>query len=610
MLSGMRPGAMKERLLRLLDRLAADRRGSVGFFLAVAIVPLLAAIGLSVDGARGWLVKARLSQAIDAAGLAGGRVMLADDRDADIRMFFDANFPPGFMGATDVNLTIAADEDAGTIILDATATVPTTFMRVVGINDMRVRANTVVQRTDRGMELVLVMDNTGSMAGSKITAMKNAATDLVNILYGDRETVANLWIGVVPYVANVNIGPSRIDWTVPRQFDPVDVSSVTVTANGGAADRRTTTVCVTTATPHGLKNGALVDISGATPSEYNGRFMIRLDSTSGCTITSPATKFWYIVPNPTRTNSPTVPKGTIRVRQPGEDYSAGGSWKGCVEARDPPYEEEQAEALPTVQPWYRFFWPSTRGVLFYDENKVLMTTGGSPRQGDNQWGPPSSPVVRETSEAGNDAYGPNLGCGPEITPLQPNKSTALAAISAMAPWSRGGTMANVGLAWGWRVLSPAWRGLWGDPQLPLDYDTPLIDKVVVLLTDGVNQWYDMPGRPPGCDGISGCTSPRDLPSDADFTAYRRLSDGRLGTTDEGTATNTINSRMSRLCEAMKAKGIIIYTIVLQENNPATQDLFRSCASKPEYFFVSPTAADLGAIFREIATQLSNLRLAR
>jgi hypothetical protein len=66
----------------------------------------------------------------------------------------------------------------------------------------------------------------------------------------------------------------------------------------------------------------------------------------------------------------------------------------------------------------------------------------------------------------------------------------------MAPWHRGGTMANLGLAWGWRVLSPRWRGLWdGDlaDEMPLDYDEPNMEKVVILLTDGNNEWYDWPG---------------------------------------------------------------------------------------------------------------------
>ena len=133
-----------------------------------------------------------------------------------------------------------------------------------------------------------------------------------------------------------------------------------------------------------------------------------------------------------------------------------------------------------------------------------------------------------------------------------------------------------------------------------------MDKVVVMLTDGNNEWYDKPGAAPGCAGIeTPCTFP-----DADYTAYGRLSEGRLGTTVNTTATGRINTRMTALCTAMKANNITIYTIVLQLNNTVTQNLYRNCASKPEYFFVSPSAADLSAIFREIATQLSNLRLAQ
>ena len=42
----------------------------------------------------------------------------------------------------------------------------------------------------------------------------------------------------------------------------------------------------------------------------------------------------------------------------------------------------------------------------------------------------------------------------------------------------------------------------------------------------------------------------------------------------------------------------------------TMNLYRGCATKPEFFFMAPQASDLTIIFREIATQLTNLRLAR
>jgi hypothetical protein len=176
----------------------------------------------------------------------------------------------------------------------------------------------------------------------------------------------------------------------------------------------------------------------------------------------------------------------------------------------------------------------------------------------------------------------------------------------MLPWHRGGTMANLGLAWGWRVISPRWRGLWdnADPTtLPLDYDEELMDKAVVLLTDGVNQWYDWP------DGLPGSPMNGTYPG-ADYTSYGRINEERLG---PGINTNSeakaeVNARMARLCTAMKAEDIIIYTITFQENDAATQNLFRNCATSPEHYYNSPTNEDLAVAFNAIGTELSNLRL--
>lgn len=656
-------------LHRILDAVKAfgrDRRGAVAPVLAVAAVPLVAAIGLSVDGARGWLLKSRLSQALDAAGLAGGRVILSPTRDDDIRMFFTANLPPQFMHATVTGPNISVDADSTTINLSATASIPTMFMRLVGVDTLTVGASTEVKRTDRGMELVLVMDNTGSMStNDRIGKMKTAAADLVNILYGTRETMPNFWISLVPYAATVNIGAQNVGWTtvppsIPRQITLTRQANQSPGTNSGSPPT-TSTVCATVAGggTHGFMDGAIIDIDWVVPANYKGRFMIRTtDATAdGCAISAAdrTKKFWYVVDNvgsplaapPAPGADPASPTGSITANKAGYkttdptwssheygpsswyssySYGSGGlpvpGWKGCVEARPSPYEEAEAEAPPSTQLWARQYWPSTRTVRFYNSQKRLLTMSGDYRPGDNNWGlprpsndSPSGAAVNENQSAGNDGYGANLGCPPAITPLQPAKSTALAAIGNMAAWSRGGTMANVGLAWGWRVLSPNFRGLWGastPANMPLDYNTPLIDKVVVLLTDGTNEWYDWNGsggRAPGCSGFS---SPCPLPTDADYTAYGRLGENRLGLTtiSNANAQTEINNRMTALCTAMKAKGIIIYTIVVEVPSAATNALYQSCASKPEYYFPTPDVNDLGTVFREIATQLSNLRLSK
>lgn len=646
-------GAALWRLASRLKDFPGDRQGSAVVYVAAVAIPLVTVVGVSIDAARGYLVKSKLSQALDAAGLAGGRVALSDTRDADIRMYFQSNFPPGFMeaelGANDPQ--IAMDPNAEELTLSATATIPTTFMRILGHENMTVRASNVIHRTVKGMELALVMDNTGSMSSNnRIGLMKSSATELVNILFGSRETAPNFWIALIPYVAVVNIGTQHADWTFTPTYVASDISAMvskkTTLSNSPLSWR----VLVTTTQPHGLYNGQSVDISGVTGSTvYNGRFMIRT-SEAGAPATAPWTtdpitdatrQFVYYIDttNPNFPSSgsfntggalgsagPATTGTTRRVVRPQYSYPSG-SWKGCVEARDTVANEAaNAEALPATQQWRRSYWPSTRDpssgqhVRFYSVGGTALREGSSPRVTDNPWGNGASPATNENYNAGNGAYGPNLGCGPAITSLQPYKTTALNAIAEMQPWSRGGTMANLGLAWGWRVLSPDWRGMWGGgtpASYPLDYNSALVDKVVVLLTDGNNEWYDYPCRPPGnaVDGNCDANPPAEmggnrLPNDADYTAYGRLAEGRVGTTDNPTARATINTRMTDLCTAMKTKGIIIYTIVVEVGNTATQDLYRGCATKPEFFFMAPQASDLTIIFREIATQLTNLRLAR
>ena len=211
-----------------LCALAQDQRGAVMMIVGLAIVPLFAVIGLSIDTGRGYMLKSKLSYAIDAAGLAGGRAFDTDLREDDIAMYFEANFPTGYMGSALApgHPLVTFDDEENTITIEATATIPTRFMSVAGVHEMEVSARTVIRRELQGMELVLVMDNTGSMrGGGKIDAMKDAASELIDILYGSRDEVENFYVGLVPYAATVNIGDDHSDWLTG--YDAGDFSPTT-----------------------------------------------------------------------------------------------------------------------------------------------------------------------------------------------------------------------------------------------------------------------------------------------------------------------------------------------------------------------------------------------
>ena len=78
----------------LMRRFAADRSGAVAILVAGGIIAFVGFIGLATDAARGYMVKEKLSEALDAAALAGGRVMNSPNRDADIISSSTPTFHP------------------------------------------------------------------------------------------------------------------------------------------------------------------------------------------------------------------------------------------------------------------------------------------------------------------------------------------------------------------------------------------------------------------------------------------------------------------------------------------------------------------------------------
>jgi Flp pilus assembly protein TadG len=200
------------RCINFFRSLARDTGGASIVFVAASIVPLVAFIGFGTDTARGYLVKARLSQALDAAGLAGAQnASDATLLNQDIQMYFNSNYPSGFLGSTTTGPTYTYDDVNDKLIVTASATVPTTFMRVLGFKDMTVSATTEVTRKTSYLDVVLAMDMSTSMtfsAGGGLTrleACQQSALTLVGILYGTAESKPLLKMGLVPWTGKVKV---------------------------------------------------------------------------------------------------------------------------------------------------------------------------------------------------------------------------------------------------------------------------------------------------------------------------------------------------------------------------------------------------------------------
>jgi Flp pilus assembly protein TadG len=536
--------------MKRIRHLWSSESGAAAPLIGVCFFMLIAAIGVAVDLGRAQIAQSKLQAALDSAGLAAGAIAGQNLSEETLKPEAWKYLSANFFGQT-VDATLAEDEfdldlseDNSVVTLEATARMPTTFMGLFGHRDMQIAARSEITRETTGLEVALVLDLTGSMnepasAGetkTKMEALRGAAVDLIDILFGSNETVDDLWVGIVPFASSVNIGADHADW-----MDDL-------------ADFTTKNLCV------GPTSG-----SPKCPSPVTSTARVS-----------------------TRTNPVTLVDRYMASNTSGWYFNTH-TWRGCVLERWT-NDRDVTDDPPDVQGFQTFFAPDTSYNVSggnYSNNWRGPTNDSGSRNGNNLT------ALDRDGDVNPDELGANRGC-PEypITPLTNVKATLTGAINGML-WPNGFTHINVGAVWGWRLLSPEWRGEWGGDMnandLPLDYDEPLSQKAMILMTDGKNTMYDY-----------------------SYTAYEFLNNGHLKTTsNENTAANTLNDKTKTVCNAMKAEGIVVYTIVFGNGSDTTaKNLMKNCASQVDFYFDSPTEDDLKTAFRAIGDSLSRLRISR
>ncbi len=517
------------RARRLVARFRADRAGNVAMMFGLAAIPFFTMGGFAVDFSRAMMVKDRLGAALDATALAiGGQLGLSDEEiRTSANAYFNANYSADFIG---VASPITIQSDSSTVTMSASATLDMIFAKLVSVDTMTVSASVEVKRETKGLEVALVLDTTGSMAGAKIAALKTAAADLIKILFGAEQFPEKLKVGVVPFSAAV------------RLHDP----SVAV-AKGW------------------------IDTTG-----QSSVAKLNFSSRYAWDIYAPL-------------------NGSAR-----QSHQIRAKWLGCIEAR--PGGLEATDTAPTSAS------PDTRWVPFFAPDEPTITSSwGSSEPGSGNWansyitndsstGDWAARLKSVTKYANANTTGQNRECYAQpILPLTNDRAAIEAKISALS--ANGYTHIPIGLGWGWRVLSPTEPYTEGVP-----YDQEDYNKALILMSDGANT-VDR-----GNSRNNGTTSkPR---AGSTYTAYGYLYQGRLGTTNATTAVTRMNTQTTDQCDAIKAAGIRVYTILLMEDDAATRTMMRNCASDPSLFFDTPSEAQLQAVFRAIGADLSNLRISR
>jgi Flp pilus assembly protein TadG len=419
---------MWNRLTARLRVVRGDERGAVAVQFALLLLPIaILTFGL-IDISRISVEKRQLQDALDAATLMAARSNASTDAAlaAIGRPALTAELPTTKFTATNSDFTGAADVTiVGTASVGITPIVANLWTKdpLITIN-----ARSEVKRSTNDIEVALVLDTTGSMAGQKITDLKAAANELIKIVVKDNQTPFYTKVAIVPYSMGVNVGAyaDQVRGPLPG---PKTITGATK-ANP----------VVITAAGHGFINGDKVSITGVNGmTNLNGKIF---------TVTEKTTDTFKLSGVDGRNYTSYASGGTVTC-----DTSTN---PGCKN-----FAFTNANSQDTV---------------------YAISTCVTERTGSNAY----TDIAPSTTYLGRNYPSPGASnpcpTANEIVPLSSDRTALAAKVNALT--AGGSTGGHIGVGWGWYMVSPNFGYLWPSQSRPAAYSKKDLLKVVVLMTDG------------------------------------------------------------------------------------------------------------------------------
>ncbi|MCZ7660630.1 MAG: VWA domain-containing protein [Xanthobacteraceae bacterium] len=203
-----------------------DRRAHVAPLFAISMVPIIGAVGSSVDYSRANAIKSALQSALDSTSLMLSREAQSLAQDAiktTGETYFRAQFnqlvqPAAEVVSFDAKFTSPV-QGSFDLVMTATVSMDLTFMGVVqkimastDPSKLQISASSEVKWGMKRLELALVLDNTGSMQqSSKMYHLKNAAKDLLTTLKTAAKKAGDVKVAIIPFDTTVKIGTAYKD---------------------------------------------------------------------------------------------------------------------------------------------------------------------------------------------------------------------------------------------------------------------------------------------------------------------------------------------------------------------------------------------------------------
>jgi Flp pilus assembly protein TadG len=416
---------------RRVRKAARDDRGAAAVIFAVATI-VLAPLTLGVmDIYLASAQRNQLQDALDAATLFAARSNATATSTPSIQTVGSGALKGNLQLPQGVTLVSSSFTLTGSTVTGYAETTPSALAPGLWAHT-NIKANSTVIRSLDRLEVALVLDNTGSMAGTKLSNLKTASNNLIDTLAAAAAQSTDpvpLRMSLVPFSMTV-----RVQGTTPT-------TNYNTTTHSG------------TGFPTWIDPQAKADVA------------LGLD-----TMAVQSDRF-------------TLLKQMNKT-----------PWEGCIETRRQPYDVQDTPPNPAVPAtmFVPFFWPDEPDLIANFtgyQNDYLGDQG----QGSWTWLQREKNQLKYTvapktgtQPNGAYAYGPNGGCAMQpIIRLTANTASIKTAVNAMV--AVGDTNIPLGMMWGWHTLSP--NAPFADGSA---YGTQHLQKVMILMTDGDNTMGDPP----------------------------------------------------------------------------------------------------------------------
>lgn len=208
-------------------RFAEAREGNIAILFALALLPILSFVGAAIDYSRANNARSSMQAALDSTALMVAKdltdgTITTSQIQTKANAYFNALYNNPEAKSQTLTVTATYTQNAGngsTVLVNGSGSIKTDFMRVAGFPTLGFGTSSTAAWGNVRMRVALALDNTGSMSSDgKIAALRTAASSLVDQLSALAKNNGDIYISVVPFAKDVNVGASNynatwIDWT-------------------------------------------------------------------------------------------------------------------------------------------------------------------------------------------------------------------------------------------------------------------------------------------------------------------------------------------------------------------------------------------------------------